>query len=242
MKKDRSVHFFETFLCAGTSALLVAVPCLHPDYAFVSLFALVPFLWRAIRVGLIEALILGALFGTLFFFVTAQISVTETRSISLLYLSAVIIPFSIYSAAVNRIAKHIGFNVIFLAILWLPVEYASGYCPHLNSIFVFPDLDSSILVRISSLFGGLIVSFLIVLVNSLMITASEYYVRVIPSIGTWSAEADEEIYEVYWETSFNRHWSYISHPRAPPSPLVLRRYYVKEYIELLTLSLFSAGK
>lgn len=214
--KDHSLRFLETFLYAGTSVLLVAAPRLHPDFSFISLFALVPFLWRAIHVNAIESLVLGASFGTMFYFVTAQFSQAGIPTIVFPYLTAVIVLLSLYGLAVNRIAKHIGINAIFLAVVWLPVEYVLGICTHLRGIFVFSDLDSPIVVRMNSLFGVLIVSFLIVLINTLILLISDRLARCSWSRASHRAEDPEQVLAICKTNSIFEYPYCIPAVRPPP--------------------------
>jgi hypothetical protein len=46
MMRDKVIRFLENFLWAGGSALLIAVSHRYPKHWFVSLFALIPFLYR----------------------------------------------------------------------------------------------------------------------------------------------------------------------------------------------------
>jgi hypothetical protein len=59
--------FAENFLYAGSSAFFLLVANLFPNYWYLSFFALIPFIWRIIRLDALGALQLGLLFGFSFF-------------------------------------------------------------------------------------------------------------------------------------------------------------------------------
>ena len=56
---DRSLRLLNHFLFAGGSALILSIAHIYPEYWFVSLFALVPFLWRVTRANLPDSILLG---------------------------------------------------------------------------------------------------------------------------------------------------------------------------------------
>ncbi|NIO28646.1 MAG: hypothetical protein GTO29_08845 [Candidatus Latescibacteria bacterium] len=60
------MRYQENFLGAGISALLMSVARLDLEHGLVSLFALVRFLWQAVRVGLLQWAILKAILATSF--------------------------------------------------------------------------------------------------------------------------------------------------------------------------------
>jgi apolipoprotein N-acyltransferase len=181
VKQGRSFGIPETLLCAGTSAFLVALPHLHPEFSFVSLFALVPFFWQVSRVGFIQSLLLGALFGATYYLLTARITPAESPGTVLFCMTSVIVLFAVYSAAVSRIAKHVGINAGFFAILWLPVEHILECSSHLGGILLPSALSSSLLVRISFVFGVLMISFLAVLINALILMITLHLGRLLRS-------------------------------------------------------------
>jgi hypothetical protein len=222
-KKGVGVCFLESFLPAGTSALLISVSHLRPEYWFVSLFALVPFLRRAVRVGLFESMALGALLATSYCFVTVGIAAWGTPSAFLLKLLSLNVFFALYGLLVNRISKHIGFNVIFIAVLWLPIEYALNHYAHMGSIFTLQEgRGSTVFLRISSLFGVLMLSFFVVLINSLILITTEHFLRALCSSATLPAEDKQGLCEIYREMAVKKSCDYFIDPRAPP--LFLRFY------------------
>jgi len=216
-RRDSGFWLLESFLCAGSSALLIAFAHFHPDFWFVSLFALIPFLWRAIKVSLGESIILGALLATAYCFVAFRFESWAAPGTLLLKFTGLIVLFAFYASLVNRIKNHIGFNVIFIAALWLPLEYVLSHYASLGNLFTISANESSLLFRIGSLFGILMISFIIVLINSLILIVLRQVVQALLSQGTLSISDDKRPYPPFKEILFERRWYYFPDRRAPPS-------------------------
>jgi hypothetical protein len=224
MMRGFIIRFLENFLCAGSSALLISGAHLYPEFWFVSLFALIPFLWRAIRVSLFESIILGGLLATSYSFVALRSELWATPGALLFTLVGLNALFALYGTIVNRIKKHLGFNVIFIAALWLPVEYALSHYAGLESFFASsPDKTGwpvktglPVLLRIGSLFGLLMISFIIVLVNSLILIIIRQAAQALLSGGRFPIRDDKRPYPPFKEILLERHWYYFPDVRAPP--------------------------
>ena len=216
MKKGFIIRLLESFLCAGSSALLISVAHLYPEFWFVSLFALIPFLWRAIRVSLFESIILGGLLAASYSFVSFRFESWATPGAFLFTLVGLIVLFALYGTVVNRIKKYIGFNVIFIAVLWLPVEYALSHYAGLGNLFAQSTGESSLMLRIGSLFGMLMISFIIVLINSLILIILRQVAQVLLSRGTLSIPVDKRPYPPFKEIILERRWYSFPDVRAPP--------------------------
>ena len=218
MKRGFIIRFLESFLCAGSSALLISAAHLYPEFWFVSLFALIPFLWRAIRVSLFESIILGGLLAASYCFVSFRLELWATPGAFLFTLVGLIALFALYGTVVNRIKKYIGFNVIFIAALWLPLEYTLSHYAGLESLFASsPDKTGlPVLLRIGSLFGMLMISFVVVLINSLILVILRHVAQVLLSRGTLSIPDDKRPYLPFKEIILERRWYYFPDVRAPP--------------------------
>ncbi len=166
---DRHTRMAEHFLYAGISALLLATPHFYPQAWFLSLFALIPFLWRVVNVRFSESIILGALLAGSYCFVIAS-PVSWVLSANMVFkLLALSLLFAVYAATVNRIARHIGLNAIFIAVLWLPLEYTLNQIAFVDQILAFPQESSGLIMRVGTMFGMLMVSFVIMLTNLLIL-------------------------------------------------------------------------
>lgn len=213
---DISSRLLVHFICAGTSALILSIAHLHPECWFVSLFALVPFLWRLNNASLPGSILLGVMLAACYAFVAfiGEILISPGEFfLKLLFLSLV---FSIFGLCVNLAKKYIGFNPIFIAALWLPVEYILAHYIGLRDIFTFALADSGITVRFASLFGCLMVSFAIVLINSLILILIELVSNRDYSFRKKSF-ARRMIFYCHYENSIQQKiWYYTINPRAPP--------------------------
>ena len=176
----------ENFLFAGSSAFLLLVANLFPHYWSLSFFALTPFLWRLIRVDALGALQLGFLFGFSFFSIYKLPGFLTAPVLTLLTVALGSVLFAIFAWAVARAKEKLGFNPVFVALLWVLFELAllkilittAG-----ENLQVHP---TGFFHGLSVLFGFLAVTFLIVLVNSILVFAIEKIVSLAKARGAGS--------------------------------------------------------
>jgi hypothetical protein len=211
------IGYMDQFVFAGSTALLIGAAHLNPRLWFLTLFGLIPFLWRVARASPRGSVVLGILLGISYgFLFRAGAPLFGTGSVDRLLVFALL--FGPYSLLVNQIIRHSGRNVIFLAASWLPVEYVlTCLCPA-GCLFSLRETDSAFLLRICSLFGVLAVSFLIVLANVLILLLTEYLTRrrlaCRGSFSDWSCPS----FLPYRCPPFVLRAVHTSHPRAPPPP------------------------
>ena len=175
--KSLSVRIEEDFLHAGSSAALIAISQHCPQFWAVALIALVPFLWRVTRTGVRESVGVGALLATTYGLVAMPGLLLVAPAKFFAGLAALNVLFALYGLVVNRVARHVGFNIVFVAALWVPIEYLLGRLGPVGSLFTLTETDSGVFLRLGSLFGILIVSFAVVLINSLILIVSERLLR-----------------------------------------------------------------
>jgi hypothetical protein len=250
--RDTGIRFAENFLWAGSSALLISLAHLYPQYWFIALFALIPFLWGIVgRVPNLpqsrrsgseplpvaggvtrhlhvskpsfsdgfrptNALVLGIMLATCYAIVAYPSELWLNPGAFLLKLLALNLIFIAFGIAVNLFKKHIGFNVIFIAALWLPLEYALSHIAGLENLFTFAADKSNLLVRIGSLFGLLMISFVVVLVNSLLLILFKHAVEALQEKSTFPVKEAKRIYLPFKEIFLERRWYYFPDRRAPP--------------------------
>ena len=215
-KGEESLRFIEDFICAGSSALIISLIHLCPAYWFLSIFALLPFLWKLTSTNLSGSIILGTILGSCYAFVAFTDQILISPSIFLIKLLSLCLIFSTFGALVNRINKYTGFNPIFIAALWLPFEYALFHYAHLENIFTFSSINSTFLIRISSLFGILMVSFIIVLINSLILILIRQAVQAYCSETKCSLEDERISYPLLKRIILQKIYFYYPMRRAPP--------------------------
>jgi apolipoprotein N-acyltransferase len=206
-------------ICAGTSALILSIAHIHPEYWFISFFALIPFLWRLKRASLFGSILLGFILAVCYAFVALTgeaVAAPWTFLLNLLLLSLV---FSTFGMAVNRIKRYIGFSPVFIAAFWLPLEYVLTHYTALGSIFSFSREGSGFVVRFGSLFGFLMISFGIVFINSLILVLIEHMSRWVASNVSFGFAEEKKYYLVFQTIAPARRRCYFSEPRAPPTPI-----------------------
>jgi apolipoprotein N-acyltransferase len=162
---------------------------------------------------------LGAALGASYCLVTVGAASWGTPGPFLVKFLSLNLLFVLYGLLVHSVARHIGFNIVVIAALWLPVEYLLSHYAHLWGIFNFAGSGSVVLGRVGSLFGVLMVSFLVVLINSLILIASEHVVRALSSSGTSPSRSQrrERFVRPIRHTITKKQWVYALSPRAPPS-------------------------
>ena len=158
--------WLKDFLAGGTSALLLSLVRILPHWWPLSLVALVPFLGRVTRGSTVSAVRTGCLLGASC--ILASLCPGQTN----LWLIVCSLPasccvFALFAWVVNRLSQRIGINAVLLALLWLPMEWLLQHLVAVSSIDL--PFQPPVLSGIASLFGTLIVSFLIVLVNVLAV-------------------------------------------------------------------------
>jgi hypothetical protein len=218
---DLASSLITHFICAGTSALILSLAHIHPEYWYISLFALVPVLWRLNSATLAGSIILGVILACCYAFVTflgEAVAAPGNFILNLLLLSLV---FSIFGTAVNRIKRYIGFSPVFIAALWLPLEYFLIKYPGLGGFLTFPTADSGGLIRFASLFGLLMVSFFIVLVNSALFMLLDYISRIDLSIERLRFPYKRISFPLFESVRSTKRWNHLPDLRAPPPSRVL---------------------
>jgi uncharacterized membrane protein len=161
----------ESFVFAGSSALLLLLANFSPIYWYFSFFALVPFLYRIIKATPTESLRLGILFGISFFAVsmTDSLSISPIPSLLKLFLGTGL--FAVFGWTVGWARKHWGFNPILVALLWAGLEVGLIRLGFAGGLFGAAKLTHPFMHGLIALFGFFTVSAVIVLLNSLLVLA-----------------------------------------------------------------------
>ena len=214
--KCQKFQFLEDFLCASSTALFLSILHLYPDYWFISLFALIPILWQLSKANLPQSIILGILLGSCYAFVIFSGSLFVSPWNYLINLFSLCLIFSLFCIAVSIVKKYTGFNPVFTAALWLALEHTLTHDPVLGNILTLPESDSGFLLRFGSLFGILMVSFLIALINSLILIVIKQVAQALGTRAPFPIKADRKSYLPFKQIIIKRHWYYFPGPRAPP--------------------------
>jgi len=171
----------EDFLYSGTSALLLLVANLFPGYWYFSFIALFPFLWRINKASTREAFRLGFLLGLTFFtfwsldaFFVAPISTT-------LKIIGGTLLFALWSWAVGLAKQVFGFNPIIVSALWVFFELGLIKLGYTSGLLTHSTPSTPFFLRLVTLFGFGIISFIVVLLNSLLVKAVENIAKVFKS-------------------------------------------------------------
>ena len=161
----------ESFIFAGSSALLLLFANLFPDYWYFSFLALVPFLLKIIKASPGESLRLGVLLGLSFFSVSVADSIAISPLPSALKLLSGTGLFALFGWTVGWARNRWGFNPSIVAVLWVGLEIGLVKLGFASGIFGKAEFSHPFLHGLVGLFGFLVASAVIVLLNSLLVLA-----------------------------------------------------------------------
>jgi hypothetical protein len=161
----------ESFIFAGSSALLLLVASLFPDYWYFCLFALTPFLYRIIQASPGESLRLGFLFGLSFFGASAVDSLTSSPFGCILRLLSGTTLFALFGWSVGWARQRWGFNPSLVAMLWVGLETGLLKLGFAQGLLGEAEFSHPFWHSLVGLFGLLAASAIIVLLNSLLVLA-----------------------------------------------------------------------
>jgi len=171
MNFENILFAVNTFIYAGLSALLLLLSNLYSTLWFLSFFALIPLLIRGFRSNKAESILLGTLFGLIYFTINSlqlidgHLIAIFTKILIGTLLSAGFV-YSIYF-----IKKNFGLNPVFISILWIAFEFVLIKLGFINDLLGGEVLSQRYFYGISTLFGFLIISLIIVIINALLIIA-----------------------------------------------------------------------
>jgi apolipoprotein N-acyltransferase len=161
----------ESFIFAGSSALLLLIANIFTQYWYFSFFALVPFLYRIIKASPSESLRLGFLLGISYFgALTGNLFITYPLDSALEILSGTLL-FTLFGWSVGWARKRWGFNPSLIAVLWVGLEIGLVKLGFTQGFFGEQGVSHPFLHGLLGLFGFLAVSAIIVLLNSLLVLA-----------------------------------------------------------------------
>ena len=165
------LQWVESFIFAGATACLLLVARLFPDYWYLSLVALLPFLARVYRASAMEALRLGFLLGFTFFLVSGLNTLLLTPFLSIAKILAGAALFAAFGGAVGWTRQRWGFNPTIVALLWVAFELGLTRLGLISSMLGEAEFSGPFFHGLAALFGFLIISFIVVLCNSLIVAA-----------------------------------------------------------------------
>jgi hypothetical protein len=216
MKRGFVVRLLENFLCAGSSAMLIPIAHLETGLWPVSAFALIPFLWRCSRVSLLEAAALAGVLAASYDFLTVPVASWIAPGAFLFKLLSLNLLFAVLAIAANRLTRYFGSRFILIAVAWFPIEHTLTSYARFGSIFAFSESDSTLLIRIVSLCGILLVSLAVVLVNWVILSLLGRVLQALRGRRTFPGNGTIRLSLFIEEKILQIGWYYFTDPRAPP--------------------------
>ena len=206
----------EDFLYSGTSALFLLVANLFPGYWYFSCIALFPFLWKVNRASAREAFRLGFLLGLTFFTFWSLDTFSLAPVSTILKILGGTFLFALWGWAVGLVKQYLGFNPIIVSGLWVFFELALIKLGYTSGLLTHSTFSTPFILRLATLFGFGIISFIIVLLNSLLVKAFEYAAKALKAL-----TIEFSISELTWDLAktchlFSQRFFFVPQLRAPP--------------------------
>jgi apolipoprotein N-acyltransferase len=167
----------EDFIYSGTTALLLLVANLFPGYWYFSFIALFPFLWRINKASAREAFRLGFLLGLTFFTFWSLDALLVTPASAILKIIGGTLLFALWGWAVGLAKQVFGFNPIIVSGLWVFFELGLIKLGYTSGLLTHSTPSTPFFLRLITLFGFGIISFIVVFLNSLLVKAVLYAVK-----------------------------------------------------------------
>ena len=206
----------QSFLFAGSSALLLSVANRFPDYWYFSFFALTPFLYRTIKATPVESLRLGLLFGVSFFGASATGSAGISPFITIIRLLAGTALFAFFGWTVGWARQRWGFNPSLVAVFWVGLEMGVANLGLGGGLFGETAFSQPFLHGLVGLLGLLAASAVIVLLNSLLVLALTEAVKT-ARIRVRTANQSARTWDLLFPFNFSTQRAYlVPEGRAPP--------------------------
>ena len=158
-----------TFIYAGSTALLLLMSQLYSAFWFFSFVALIPLLIKAFKSKKEEAILLGALFGLIYFTIHSLQIIDGNLFIILIKIIFGTILSTGFVYTVCLIKNNFRLNIILISILWVAFELILIKLGFIDSLLGGEILSQKYFYGISTLFGFLIISLIIVTFNALLI-------------------------------------------------------------------------
>jgi hypothetical protein len=213
---DRNTERAINVLSAGASALLLSIAHLRPQFWFISFFALLPFLWRLRRLNAGRAVTLGITLAVFFVLGNCADDLIGAPKTFLVKLLSFGVAFGFFAYIVRRATRKLGFDPLFVALVWLPIEFVLIRFAGLESIFTIADSGSPFIVRFCALFGVLLGSLVVLWSNSFLLLIIQRVGDRMPSRSRAPVEILQPAFaSVTKEVSEGGSYS-LPHVRAPP--------------------------
>ncbi len=215
---DRAVLvWMESFVFAGTSALLLLLARFYPTYWFLSFIALTPFLARIYRADLKESLRLGFLFGVTFFLFSELAVPPVSLSASLTDILIGTAVFAGFGGLVGWTRQKLGFNAVIVAVLWVLFEAGLIELGLVTSLLSGADFSGGFIHALVVVFGFLLISFLIVLLNAIVVSLIDRALAKARARRLLPSECGESWDLVFTSGPFADKFFLLPEGRGPPS-------------------------
>jgi apolipoprotein N-acyltransferase len=212
----RASLWAEDFLYTGTSALLLLLAGNWPHLWFLACLAFVPLLWRAIRAETTHAIRLGLLFGASYLGVSLAGPLWSAPAVVVPHMLVGTAILAGFGWAIAEARQRWGFNPVVTAFLWIAAEFLLIKAGAAHGLLTGLDSGSGFLYKTGIIFGFLAVSFIVVLVNAILVCAIEAVIDAVRARGPVYPESQR-----HWDPllipglTAQKNWL-VAAQRAPP--------------------------
>ncbi len=213
----------EDFIYTGTSALFLLVANLFPGYWYFSFIALFPFLWRINKVSTREAFRLGLLLGLTFFTFWSLDALLITPASAILKIIGGTLLFALWGWTVGFTKEVFGFNPIIVSALWVFFELGLIKLGYTSGLLTHSTPSTPFFLRLVTLFGFGIISFIVVLLNSLLVKIIEHAVKIFKATGIEFTTKEIFLNFVESHKLFSQKFFLIPQLRGPPINSIIDR-------------------
>lgn len=154
---------------AGISASILSLAHFHPEIWLISIFSLVPYLHQIRKSDWRGVLVSGISLASLYAILTMAHESMITPQFFILKFGLLNLIFVVFGVGIKLLKKSLWFNSVFIAALWLPLEFVLVRYIGLGAIFTFPNHGHDLIYRLATIFGFLTISFFIILANSIIL-------------------------------------------------------------------------
>ncbi len=161
---------------AGSAALLLCFAQRNPNMWWVSFFALVPYLYRLFSASTAGTVRLGIILASSYILLTHAGQIWSNPSQFMIKMAVMNAGFILFGLAINSMKRRIGFNPVYIALLWLPLGWVLVNYAQL-SLFGLVEASPNLVASFYSLAGVLLWSMVVVLINSIILALAGFIGR-----------------------------------------------------------------
>ncbi len=206
-----------SYLCAGSSALMLAYAHIHTELWFLAFFALVPFLSQLCRATKRNAPLTGMILASVYVLATGSGEIAAAPLAFLFKFLLLNLVFGCLGLAITSIRSRLRFDPIVIALLTVPVSLILVRFVNLEHLFSVMHAGPNLAISFYSLFSILLWSAVIVLGSSLVLVFARSVLGGMRRLRRIRPQPGRRQFRHIDTVFYDSHWYSTSNPRAPPT-------------------------